>query len=164
MQLVSTVTVGAGGAASIQFTGIPATGKDLLLLCSLRDTNAAIVSSSIIQFNSDTSAGNYSDRSLIGTGSSVLSVSMSYGFSYTPGADATSNTFSNLSYYVSNYASTVAKSGSMDSVQEHNDTSGRQFLQGTRWSGTSAITSMQIRPNNASNFAQHSTASLYLIS
>ena len=33
---LSTVTVGAGGAASIDFTSIPSTYTDLQILCSLK--------------------------------------------------------------------------------------------------------------------------------
>jgi hypothetical protein len=39
--LIATTTVGSGGAASIDFTGIPQTYTDLFLVSSLR-SNAAV--------------------------------------------------------------------------------------------------------------------------
>jgi len=38
MDLVTTVTVGAGGAAAIEFTGIAGTGKDIVIVLSSRST------------------------------------------------------------------------------------------------------------------------------
>ena len=68
MTLVSTTTVPSGGAASIEFTGIAGTGKDLLLLLSARGADSELR----LTFNSDTGA-NYTHRRLQGNGSTVSS-------------------------------------------------------------------------------------------
>lgn len=70
-QIIQTVTVGAGGAASIDFSSIPQTYTDLKILLSGR-TNANDGSSgqwTYINFNGATT--NNSVRVLYGAGSSV---------------------------------------------------------------------------------------------
>ena len=70
MTLVSTTTVPSGGAASIEFTNIPQTGKDLLLVCSLRQTTGSEL---IVEYNNF--AGSYVTRTLGGDGTTVYSSS-----------------------------------------------------------------------------------------
>lgn len=162
MTLVSTVTVGSGGAASIEFTNIPQTGKDLLILTSLRATTGSVVTGDYLRFNND-SGSNYTAIRLRGTGSSVDS-STTTGTEFTQivnGNTSTSSTFSNNSIYISNYTSSSAKSVSADYVVENNATDSRQQLHAFRWSGTAAITSILM---TGLTYPQHSTASLYIIS
>lgn len=159
MQLVSTVTVGSGGAASIEFTSIPQTGKDLLLLLSTRgffDTR--------VKFNGSATLAN--TRWLQGRGSTI-----SGGFAQngkieigTP-TSYTANTFSNSAILISNYASnTQTKSYSSDSVNENNATGAYQDLLAGNWPVNDAITSILLEDPSAASFVQHSTASLYIIS
>jgi hypothetical protein len=158
MTLVSTVTVGSGGAASISFTGIPATGKDLLILVSIRGNGG---NQYRVQFNGDT-ASNYPYRLLYGSGSSVFNDNGTNGpFDFINDSSTTSNTFSNSRIYVSNYAGSTNKSMSLDSVTENNGTTAYQAIQAATWNNTAAITSVTL--NNVSAL-QHSTASLYIIS
>jgi hypothetical protein len=161
MQLVSTVTVGSGGASSIEFTGIPQTGTDLLLVFSGRSDNFGGLG---LQFNSDT-GGNYANRSLLGTGSSVSSSTFGTNYirDFVNESGFTANTFSSSAYYIPNYTSAVAKSVSVDGVQENNATQSRQIITAGRWTGTAAITSLKLAEYNGSNLVQHSTASLYII-
>lgn len=167
MQLIQTVTVGAGGAASIEFGAggtIPQTFTDLVIVTSLRGSGAD-AQDSYIQFNGDT-AGNYSMRRLYGNGSSPSSdsasgVGTSGRVSRVPGTSYTSNTFSNDTIYIPNYKSTTAKSISVDTVEENNATLSYQMIYATLWSGTTAITSIKLQVLGGSNFAQYSSASLY---
>ena len=162
MQLVSTVTVGAGGAASISFTGIPQiTGADLLLVVSGRASGDRDL---FIQLNGDTGA-NYSRRYLRGSGSAVISSSStgSTRIEIDNGlVQGTANTFASAQIYFPNYTSSVAKSISIDNVTENNGTEAYQLIMASAWSGTSAITSMTVFPPSAT-FLEHSTASLYTI-
>jgi hypothetical protein len=163
MTLVSTVTVGSGGAASIEFTNIPQTGKDLLIVHSMRSSDSTVYYEASITLNND-SGDNYSWRKLLGSGSSVSSdtasaVSVARA-SLITGANATSNTFGNSAIYISNYTSSSAKSISGDAVTENNATESYQALYAGRWTGTAAITSVTINRSSV----QHSTASLYIIS
>jgi hypothetical protein len=166
MELVATYEVGSGGAASIEFTGIPATGVDLLLVVSSR-TNRAYEHDAIqYRLNSD-SGNNYGNRYLQGTGSSVGSsgyTNTSARIDYTSSANSTSNTFGNLQIYIPNYTSAVAKSMSADTVSEHNNSFAYQTIWAHSWSGTSAVSSITITSATSSTFVQYSTASLYILS
>jgi hypothetical protein len=162
LTLVSTVTVGSGGAASIQFTNIPQTGKDLLVLCSIRDGNASVVSSTFLQLNGSNS--NFSRVLLRGTGSTVASTISASGqdFARTSADSSTASTFGNGSFYIANYTVSQNKSVSVDSVSENNATAADQQITAGLWSNTAAVTSLALTP--FSSFLQHSTASLYIIS
>jgi hypothetical protein len=166
MSLISTVTVGAGGAASISFTGITGTATDLLVVfsprCSYGSTAARTM---IMQFNSDT-GDNYVNRALAGTGSSVSSNSsgtdsIRLGQPAVASAD-TSNTFGNGAAYISNYSGSTYKSVSVDSVSESNSTAAFQYIQAGLWNNTAAITSIQLSVPSY-NLLENSTASLYTI-
>jgi hypothetical protein len=162
MQLVSTVTVGAGGAASIEFTSIPQTGTDLLVVLSAR--NNASGNGIIFRINGDTGS-NYAYRRLGGTGSSVYSDGFTDPFGLFGNAapsTSTANTFSNVGVYFPNYAGSAAKTYSADSVAENNATAAPQEIIAGRWTGTAAITSLNIYISGSS-FVQHTTASLYTI-
>lgn len=170
MTLVSTVTVGSGGAASIEFTGIAGTGKDLLLLCSLRsDSGGSDYRSLYMRFNNNATASAYVIRRLEGFGSAESSTTTSTRFFINGGVNdtnSTANTFSNNAIYVTNYAGSDSKSISVDNVAENNASSLYTFynaIQAGNWTQTNAITSIQLESPSV-NFAQHSTASLYIIS
>ena len=163
MTLVSTVTVGSGGAASIEFTNIPQTGKDLLVLLSLRSEGGANPN---ITINGTTA--NYSGIRLTGGGDFRSSGSNSLTTSFDGlmvANTATANTFTNEQWYFSNYASSAAKSVSVDNVAENNAISAFMNIRANLWNNTAAITAISINAHNSSNeLAQHSTASLYIIS
>lgn len=161
MTLVSTVTVGSGGAASIEFTNIPQTGKDLLLVFSGR---SELYSSMTLSFNSSTS--NFSYRDLQGSGSSVSSSSRSDSqYLVLDVQDSwTANTFGNVQLYISNYGSSANKSWSIDAVIENNGTEAYQTLVAGLWSNSAAVTAVKLQQTSVSDIAQYSTASLYIIS
>jgi hypothetical protein len=155
------VTVGSGGAASIEFASIPQTFTDLVILISSRGTNPETNSSLSMTFNGSGSGVN--SRRLYGGGSGS-GVSSNETF-LMPGtqsaAGATSNTFGNNSVYIPNYTSSNAKSASVDAVNENNATAANQFINALLWTGTAAITSIQIDSTSAGDFVQHSTFTLY---
>ena len=163
MTLVETITVGSGGAASIEFTGIPGDGKDVLVKMSLRSdgTNTLI----LVNLNSDTGS-NYSYVELQGDGTSVYTGSGTITSARVNGQPGnwTANTFGNSDFYISNYASDTSKSISFDGVNENNATEARPRLYAYSYSTTSAITTLSIEPNGVGDFVEHSTASLYIIS
>lgn len=159
MSLVQTVTVGSGGAASIEFTSIPQDGTDLLILVSLRGSSTATAFK--IEFNNSTS--NLSYLFLQGDGAAASSASNATiiavgGISL---STSTASTFGNGSIYVANYTSNAAKSVSGDGVGENNATTAYQRLAAGTWNDTSAITSLKIV--GFATLVEHSTASLYKI-
>lgn len=163
--LISSVTVGAGGAASIDFTSIPQTYTDLCLKLSARNDASNVAGGVWIQFNGATT--NLSSRLIYGYGSGVGSAtSASTLDSYDNANSSTASTFGNAEFYIPNYAGSNNKSVSIDSVLENNATEGRQMLTAGLWASTSAITSIKLLTFNnsnsaAANFVQYSTAYLY---
>jgi hypothetical protein len=162
---LSTVTVGAGGAASISFTNIPSTYTDLKLVFSLRSTRSVNFTQLGVRLNN--SATGYTQRTLVGDGSAVTSstpTTQYYAYEGMPinAANSTSNTFSSGEIYIPNYVSSNNKSGSVDFVSEQNATGASQSITATIWTNSSPITSIVLNePNGATNFAQYSTATLY---
>ena len=164
MTKVAEVVVGSGGSASIEFTNIPQTGKDLVLLASIR-SNRTVDTADLfnVYFNNDTNFSNYPVRTLRGTGSAASSLTSDAAM-YVPNANATANTFGNGLSYISNYTSSANKTMSQDGVSEHNDVQSFQGLAAVTWNNSAAITSMQLVSRYGTGFLQHSTASLYIIS
>jgi len=164
--LISSVTVGSGGAANIEFTSIPATYTDLLVKVSPRSTRATVNKDNMfIQLNS--SSANFSGRSLYGSGSgsgaSYVDTPDGYVSYAVCAAGATANTFSNIELYIPNYTSSNYKFISTDGVGETNDTAQEMGFHATLWSNTAAITGVKFTLA-VGNFVQYSTAYLYGIS
>lgn len=161
-KLISKVTVGAGGAASIDFTSIPATYTDLVVLLSARSNRGADSDPINLEFNGSTT--NDTSRDLEGDGSSAYSGTA--GGSQTeiariPGSNATASTFGNALIYVPNYLSSNNKSSSGDAVTENNGTTAFAKLVAGLWSDSAAITSVKLISQTGNSFVQHSTARLY---
>jgi hypothetical protein len=157
---IQTVTVGSGGAASIDFTSIPQTFTDLKIVMSLRSTGTGVSTRyAAVSFNSNTS--NYTYRRIYGNGSSTGSDNGSLRIIGTiPGSTVTASVFGSIELYVPNYTSANNKSYSCDSVEENNAAGAEQDLIAGLWSNTAAITSVTLT-SDVGNFAEYSTATLY---
>jgi len=155
---IASVTVGAGGSASIDFTSIPSTYTDLVIKYSLRSTTTQDWCR--LTFNG--SSSNWSFRTLRGNGSSPDSFSETANdFSmYMNPSSTTSNTFSNGDLYIPNYSGSTYKSLSIDNVSENNATLAYTLLVAGLWSNTSAINQVTVTAKTGS-LAQYSTATLY---
>lgn len=156
--LISSVTVGSGGAANIEFTSIPSTYTDLLLKTSIRNVNDT--PSCWLRFNSATT--NFSDRWVYGAGAAYSTTNSNIDF-LNGRSSFTANTFGNSELYIPNYTGSNNKSVSVDSVAEDNSSLAYTQLSAGLWSNTAAITSIQILASTG-NIAQYSTAYLYGIS
>jgi len=161
--LISTVTVGSGGSATISFTSIPSTFTDLCLKVSARTNYAASVNDGLqIYFNGLTT--NLTTRELYGTGSAAGSGTDTVNkIGYMTAVNATASTFGNGEIYIPNYNSGNYKSSSGDGVSESNVTGAFMAMNANLWSSTAAITSITLKSANAGSqvFQQYSTASLY---
>jgi hypothetical protein len=157
--LIQAVTVGAGGAASIDFTSIPSTYTDLVLKLSARATSTNIDLK--MNFNSITTG--YSRRNLNGNGSTVSSSSASDAWiGPIDGSGQAANIFGNTEIYITNYAGSTNKSYSIDSIVEDNASLAYATFIAGLWSNTAAITSISLSALSSSlTFAQYSTAYLY---
>ena len=165
--LIGSGTASGGSVSYFEFTSIPATFDDLVVIASLRGNQSATTHGAVLQFNANSS--NYSSRLLYGTGAAAGSGTnttwdggMEIG--NCAGNTATSSTFSNLEIYIPNYAGSTNKSVSVNHVTEHNGASlvGICAIAGL-WRNTSAITSLKVYPYSphGTSFLQYSSAYLY---
>jgi hypothetical protein len=163
-EIIASVTVGSGGAANIEFTSIPATYTDLVVLFSAR-TDRSGSYRDLIKLQPNSSSADGSERHIINDGGTLESGSDSFiAAGVATASSSTANTFSNNIIYIPNYASSNYKSLSVDAVPEENGTQTYMFLSAGLWSSSSAITSLKLVPNIGPNFVQYSTAYLYGIS
>jgi len=166
-EAIATVTVGSGGASSIDFTSIPATYTDLFLHVSARSNRAAQLDYWNLRFNNN-SGTNYSARWLKAYGVNVLESSSNSGadkmfIGWVNGNTATSNTFASTSIYIPNYAGSANKSVSSDGATENNASGNNDFELGIiagLWSSSSAINQVTLLPA-VGTLLQYSTATLY---
>jgi hypothetical protein len=157
---ISTVTVGSGGAASIDFTSIPQTYTDLYFVTSLRTTGAG-QKYFTLTINNDNGTNKYNQKTIRADGSTVDTYYSGLDiFFYSQALDNnTSNTFNNSAFYIPNYTSSNKKSISFDGVGEDNATNTFMTLIASLYDSTSAITSLKLASD--ANFAQYSSATLY---
>jgi hypothetical protein len=153
-ELIASVTVGSGGAASMDFTSIPSTYTDLCFVSSLRASDNSDYCS--IRFNNSSSS--FSSRQIYNTGSTTRANNDLTAA--TVPSTYTANTFSSNLIYIPNYAGSSNKSWSRDSVFENNAAAAVQTLEAGLWANTAAINQVTLVHPTA-NFAQYSTAYLY---
>ena len=156
IQIGSTVTVGSGGAANIEFTSIPSTYTDLQLFVSSRNTGGG----GALELTLNSVGA--SIRRLYGNGNGTVG-SDTYapdGSGMTNTSGMTANSFSSNTFYIPNYTSTNQKSVSIDGVQESNQIDTYLMLFANLINTTSAVTTLRVTPNGGT-FAQYSTATLY---
>ena len=105
VKIGDTVTVGSGGASSIDFTSIPQTYTDLLLKVSARSVGST--GEIRLEFNGVTTG--YSGRYIQGNGSTATSGVEGATHSLYLGENAystyTSNVFTSGEFYIPNYTS-----------------------------------------------------------
>jgi hypothetical protein len=167
MELITSVTVGSGGAASVTLPAsgtIPQTYTDLKILISARDNSAQIGNNILMQINGGTTS--QSVRAISGDGSSTPnSYSATPIFFTSNGNSSTADTFSNMEVYIPNYASTTTyKSVSVDSVSENNGTTALAQLTAGLYASNNAITTISFVTNGGPNILEGSTFYLYGIS
>jgi len=160
-ELIASSTVGAGGAASINFSSIPSTFTDLCFKISVRITRSGYVGD-ILNISFNGTSTNESSRRLEGNGSSASSASNSLLLAYQGSTtDATANTFGNGELYIPNYAGSTNKSASNDGVSENNGTTSYDGFAANLWSNTAAINQVTFTPDAGSDFVQYSSIYLY---
>ena len=156
--LISSVTVGAGGASSIDFPSIPATYTDLQILFSGR----AASGSPEFLMNLNNSSSNFTTRYLQGSGTTATSNNLARTYiGESEYSTRTANTFASVSIYIPNYAGSNNKSFSVDNVQENNATESYSELLAGLWSNTTAINQITLYCSGSINLAPYSTAYLY---
>ena len=161
---IATVTVGAGGAANVEFTSIPATYTHLQLRYIGRSNRAVALNAVRLILNSDTAA-NYSRHSVGGDGAStaVEGVANESDMYYlgTTGSSNGANVFSVGIFDFLDYANTN-KYKTIRALQGFDDNgAGRVTLNSANWRSTSAVTTIKIYPDASTNWVQYSSFALY---
>ena len=146
--------------ASVTFTSIPSTYTDLLLKTSTRSNKAAQVYE-IIRLNFNGVTTNQSSRWIEGSGSGVSTATSSRIDSFTNGDGATSNTFGSTEFYIPNYAGSNYKAISSEGINENNATFALAGLFAGLWSSTSAITQIEVKPQDGTAWLSGSSFYLY---
>jgi hypothetical protein len=167
---ISTVTVGSGGAANIEFTSIPATYSHLQIRGIVKSNDTADDRQPVRAiFNSDT-GNNFSRHLLFGNGSSATSddgtsTTARLGASVISNFGSYANMFTAyvidiLDYADTNKYKTVKVLGGFNT----NDATASNFSQialgSFAWLNTAAITSIKLQPFT-NNFVQYSQFALY---
>jgi hypothetical protein len=160
-ELISS-SVLTGSAASVTFSSIPGTYKDLCLRVSTR-ADAGTADDIQITFNSTNSS--YSRTNLKKNGSTITSQrgsSQSYFYmDWSGNGDAmTANSFGSAELYIPNYAGSTNKVMSNFGTTENNSTSQYMAIDAGLWSNTAAITSINVL-SGLGNFVAGSSFYLY---
>jgi hypothetical protein len=156
---LATVTL-ASTASSVTFSSIPATYRDLIVVMNVGGATAA---SSRMRFNAD-SGNNYNWVFMNGSGSSTTSSSQSNQNNLDVGAfiglSATVGPY-NLIAQIMDYSATDKHKTVLSRVNLTSDLyPGTTALAG-RWASTSAITTVQLFPDSATNWIAGSRFDLY---
>lgn len=168
---IATITVGAGGASSIEFVDIPQTFAHLQIRMIGRDNRAAYFNNNVLQFNGDTTAANWANHFLYGEGNSASafgSGDAAFNRFHNHSASALANSFSAIIMDILDYSSTsknttvrVLQGRDNNGTGSGGDNQGFVMLSSGLWKNTSAVSSIKIAPQNSASFVQHSTAALY---
>jgi len=162
------ITVGAAGASSVSFTNIPNTYAHLQLRIMARTDRGAEQDSLKLQFNLDTTNGNYyASHYVSGNGASVtVDAQGTNAYVWLPRYAADSATASNfgvtvtdiLDYTSTNKHKVIRNIGGYD-----NNGSGQVWFSSGMWfpSSIAAITSIQMSPVSGTIFKQYSQFALY---
>ena len=154
-------TILTGSQASVTFTSVDQTYTDLSLKVSARSNKAGQVYE-IIKLNFNGLTTNQTSKWLEGAGSGTpTSSSANFIYSFSAGDGATSNTFASTEFYIPNYTSSNYKSISSDAVGENNATFALSGLFAGLWSSTSAITQIEVKPQDGTAWLSGSSFYLY---
>lgn len=159
---IASVTVGAAGAASIDFNSIPGTMTDLMIVLSGRSNLPDYSGGQSVRMRFNGTTTTYTSRILYGNGSSAASYAPAGWAGQVTPSNYSASIFSNCTIYIPNYAGTTVKSWSVDSVSENNATADYVEIIAGLWNGTAAITSISLTIESGSaSFVQYSSATLY---
>jgi hypothetical protein len=145
--------------SEIVFASIPATYRDLVLVCSARGTITTFTNVQM-RFNSDTGS-NYSTVAMYGTGSAAASYSetaTNITLEQIARSSDTASVFTPIMTQVMDYSATDKHKTVL--TRNSSTLSGAVAALASRWASTSAITSITLYPYGGS-FAIGSTFSLY---
>ena len=160
---IASTIVGSGGAANIEFTGIPSTYKHLQIRAIGRSTSTS--NDTYLQINGVTAGGNYSYHYLYSTGASGLTAGVDTAQGFVIGirmasSSDTASIFGTgvidiLDYADTNKFKTVRTLSGFDT-----NGGGLNWLVSGNFRSTNATTSIKFTPASG-NFAQYTSFALY---
>jgi hypothetical protein len=161
LTLIQAITVGAGGAATIDFTSIPQTYTDLVVKYCARQSTGSV--EMFMTLNND-STNAYSYKMLranqaVGV-APESATSQIYDKNYVNWSATTANTFGNGELYLPNYTDGNQKTWTFDTITENNSTDAWMQLHAGARANTAAINRITFTPSGGS-FVQYSTMYLY---
>ena len=161
---IATVTVGSGGASTIEFNSIGSTYQHLQVRGISRNTGAINNALMYVYFNGVESGTAYAQHLLSGDGASATaSASASTSgvpSSDTTGSSASASVFGAVVLDILDYASTSKNKTTRGLTGVDRNGGGTVRVTSGLWASTNAITSMRLYPASG-NFAEHTTFALY---
>jgi hypothetical protein len=165
---IATVTVGSGGASTVEFSSIPSTYKHLQIRGIMRNTASVGGDDIQLRVNSDTGT-NYSFHYLIGDGTSASAYGLATQNNIVigKGADAGygSNIFTGLVIDILDYANTdkYKTLRSFAGADNNGSSLAKIGLYSGSWRSTTAINKINLYSYNlgSNNMAQYSQFALY---
>ena len=166
-KLITSSTVGAGGASSVTFSSIPSTYTDLKLVISAQNTSTANNDASNMFMTVNGLTASYSNKFLYGSATTTTAGNNSNNLTdktFVGGYPVVgSSAWSNIEIYIPNYTNSSAKCYSADTAAEINSTTLYQatlsLITGYLPTSSAITTITLIAINNA--ISQGSTFYLY---
>lgn len=157
MTLIQSITVDSSGPLIVEFTAVPQSFTDLVVVGSVRANRATPMDEMRIRLNNSTAT---SGPRLRGNGVSASSVTDNIP-ELANGTTSTANTFSNFQIYVPNYTSAAEKTFSVDGVTENNATEAYQSIMAGNTEITATVTSVRLDTRSAVAILENSYFALY---
>ena len=162
---IATVTVGAGGSATVSFTSIPSTYTHLQIRGIARDARSAIGDSLTLTYNSDTGSNYMQYHNIYADGSTVSAAAgntshTSMLLDRIAGNTATASSFGAIVIDILDYANTNKYKTLRALAGADNNGSGAVAFGSALWMSTTAISSITLSGANG-NFNQYTQFALY---
>lgn len=154
---IATVTVGSGGASSVEFTSIPGTYTHLQIrYFATKSANGSIY----FTVNNSTTGNKYDRHTMYGDGSSVGAEALVNSNSVDVQTGNNTSNFGITIIDILDYANTNKNKVIRALTGRDNNGSGIIYYQSGSWRDTSAITSIKFTPDST-NLVQYSHFALY---
>jgi hypothetical protein len=165
---IATVTVGAGGASSVDFNSISSAYTHLQIRYIAKNSSTSAGGADfMVTVNGDTTNTNYYSHYLFGNGATptagALQIGGYYGYLGQMATNATGQTsmFSGGVTDILDYKDTNKKKTLRSLLGFDLNGSGRIYLTSNLWNSTSAVTSLSFSSPSGGTFTQYSTFALY---
>ena len=160
---IATTVVGAGGASSITFSSIPATYQHLQVrLLSKTNKVGSDYDYGSVQLNGDTTATNYYQHFLMGTGSAASAGSAASQTRILTDVYASpASTFGVTILDILDYANTNKYTTMRSLTGADLNGAGGILFRSSLWSNTAAVNQIVLIPSASANYAQYTHAALY---